>query len=111
MDGRMGGRIVGHDGVGGWLLGEWLLVDMLLWIWVKRLSFGCVAVEILCQTSFPSKGPHDKVDKEHLQDKKTAFDPMISPHGSNGKHEQVCKRRRKKATSCAMVKLLSISLA
>jgi hypothetical protein len=45
MDGRMGGRIVGHDNVGRWLLGKWLLADMLLWIWVKRLSCGCVVVD------------------------------------------------------------------
>ncbi len=58
-----------------------------------------VMKEILCQTCFSPKHPRDKVNGKHFWDKKAAFDPIICPHGSNGKHEQVCKRRRKTATS------------
>jgi hypothetical protein len=45
MDGRMEGRVIGHDGVDRWLQGRWLLADMLLQIQVKRLSCGCVVVD------------------------------------------------------------------
>jgi hypothetical protein len=36
-----------HDGGGGWLLGGWLLLDMLLPIPVERLSCGFVVVNFV----------------------------------------------------------------
>ncbi len=49
LSGGMKGKFVisRHDGGGGWLLDRWLFADMLLQIPVKRLSCGCVVVNLV----------------------------------------------------------------